>query len=130
MKHPRHTASEYPAEFDAYRGRILSLAFTDDHVCSWPPSQSIDRFLYTLPMVTATRIQVDPVALGLTQEVGHVMAFKPVHKEKLWPALAAWIRDGVIVPELKGERWDTAIDMWKVGRQISKLGRKYTESKL
>jgi hypothetical protein len=100
-------ASEFAAEYDFYKGRILSLVFTDDHLL--PPEtirRAADVTVHALPLANYTRIVINPVERGWTP-VGHVRAFGVEHKDSLWNGLLSWIKHEEISSELQGDRRDS-----------------------
>jgi len=104
--HPRYMARDFPTEYDAYTGRILSLIFTDDVMCHHPARHAADKILHTLPQAESTRIEIDPVERGWGP-VGHIKAFGVDHKDDLWKGMLLWIKYGEFSPELQGDRWDS-----------------------
>lgn len=107
--HPRYIASEYSTEYDTFRGRILSLVFSDDNViCSYPARRAVDRILHLLPLADATRIEINPHQAGWGA-VGHIGAFRKERKADVWLAMLVWIKEGTIAPDFEmGDRWDSS----------------------
>ncbi|KAF7981410.1 hypothetical protein HWV62_33923 [Athelia sp. TMB] len=107
---PRYIATDYPEAYDHYKGRALTIIFTDDAQLPPPPKPAcftVDKFLNTMPQADITRVVIDPKSLGWGP-VGHINAFCTTHRKGLWPALAKWIKYGELCPALQGERWESS----------------------
>lgn len=108
MMHPRYSAGEFTDEFDNFKGRILSICFTDDLIGAYPGRRAIDRTLHTLPLAECTRIELDPTEHNWPK-VGHSGVFNSRLRETVWPLLGHWIAHGAIADELDmGDRWESS----------------------